>query len=599
MADQADTIKNNPTGTDDGSVSSAGSSGEAKDTANASITKPRSGAVTADEKKRFLAEIVALRGLSNASDAIAKSIAEVGKGGILIVNELDFATEEIIYLNICQKLDSLLVLSKVAAERCQEFAEVQLPDDKASENESVEAASMKVAMVSPVAIVSGITAGATAMSGLLGAVGDIIGFFRSDYEFKGQTLTPEDLYIHALVADKLRNDGRDVYLIDFHALKESRLISDLNELFRRKLTMLTCAESIKSKYIDEQTELATALEAHVASLRVKLVENLINEDEQVIATLRQEIDQKTCDVMTYQKNRVPDSQITALETYLASLRAKLADELLKDNLGSKDALNLEIQKIVQQLAENEKASADKKLTEAEVKALTDQLKLYQTKLVEMVVNAGYNPKEALTQEIEHVNELLKDIQNGRVPASQISALETYVASLNVKLVDCLATNDADVKARLEGEISRTACQIEAIRKAMSGAQGIISNCTKVSDAIDAFITAITTVPSSGNYPPYVVACVREYFAGESIKFILKLKLITSGADFIIEKPPFYSRDVHTSYLGGGVVSFILAEKEGKIVASGTVGDVIGLNHRIGEKPKLIEWTKDALAWGLG
>jgi len=598
MADQTDTVKNNPTGTDDDSGSSAGSSGEAKDTANASITKPRSGAVTADEKKRFLAEIVALRGLSKASDAIAKSIAEVGRGGILIVNELDFVTEEIIYLNICQKLDSLLMLSKEAEKRCQEFAEAQ-PDDKVPKRELVKGTSSKLATAIAPAALGTITAGATAISGLLGAVGDIIGFFRSDYEFKGQTLTPEDLYIHALVADKLRNDGRDVYLIDFHALKESRLISDLNELFRRKLTMLTCAESIKSKYIDEQTELATALEAHVASLRAKLVENLINEDEQVIATLRQEINQQTCDLMTYQENRVPDSQITALETYLASLRDELADELLKDNLGSKDALNLEIQKIVQQLAENEKASADKKLTEAEVKALTDQLKLYQTKLVEMVVNAGYNPKEALTQEIKHVNELLKDIQNGRVPASQISALETHVASLNVKLVDCLATNDADVKARLEGEISRTACQIEAIRKAMSGAQGIISNCTKVSDAIDGFITAITTVPSSGNYPPYVVACVREYFAGERIKFILKLKLITSGADFIIEKPPFYSRDVHTSYLGGGVVSFILAEKEGKIVASGTMGDVIGLNHRIGEKPKLIEWTKDALAWGLG
>lgn len=598
MADQADTIKNNPTGTDDDSGSSAGSSGEAKDTANASITKPRSGTVTADENKRFLAEIVALRGLSKASDAIAKSIAEVGKGGILIVNELDFATEEIIYLNIRQKLDSLLVLSKEAAESCQEFAEAQ-PVAKVPKKELVTGESSKLATTSAVAALVGITTGAKAISGLLGAVGDIIGFFRSDYEFKGQTLTPEDLYIQALVADKLRNDGRDVYLIDFHALKESKLVSDLNELFRRKLTMLTCAESIKSKYIDERTELATALEAHAASLRVKLAENLIKADEQVIATLRQEINQKTCDLITYQENRVPDSQITALETYLASLRDKLADELLKDNLGSKDALNLEIQKIVQQLAENEKASADKKLTEAEVKALTDQLKLYQTKLVEMVVNAGYNPKEALTQEIKHANELLKDIQSGRVPASQISALETHVASLNVKLVDCLATNDADVKARLEGEISRTACQIEAIRKAMSGAQGIVANCTKVNDAIDAFITAITTVPSSGNYPPYVVACVREYFAGERIKFILKLKLITSGADFIIEKPPFYSRDVHTSYLGGGVVSFILAEKEGKIVASGTVGDVIGLNHRIGEKPKLIEWTKDALAWGLG
>jgi len=598
MADQTDTIKNNPTGTDDGSGSSAGSSGEAKDTANASITKPRSGAVTADEKKRFLAEIVALRGLSKASDAIAKSIAEVGKGGILIVNELDFVTEEIIYLNIRQKLDSLLVLSKEAAESCQEFAEAQ-PVAKVPKKELVTGESSKLATTSAAAVLGGITTGATAISGLLGAVGDIIGFFRSDYEFKGQTLTPDDLYIQALVADKLRNDGRDVYLIDFHALKESKLVRDLNELADRKLIMLTCAESIKSKYIDERTELATALEAHVASLRVKLAENLIKADEQVIATLRQEINQKTCDLTKYQENRVPDSQITALETYLASLRTKLADELLKDNLGSKDALNLEIKKIVQQLAENEKASADKKLTEAEVKALTDQLKLYQTKLVEMVVNAGYNPKEALTQEIKHVNELLKDIQNGRVPASQISALETHVASLNVKLVDYLATNDADVKASLEGEINRTACQIEAMSKAMGEAQEIVSKCTKVSDAIDAFITAVTTVPSSGNYPPYVVACVREYFAGERIKFILTLKLITSGADFIIEKPPFYSRDVHTSYLGGGVVSFILAEKEGKIVASGTVGDVIGLNHRIGEKPKLIEWTKDALAWGLG
>ena len=39
MADQTDTVKNNPTGTDDDSGSSAGSSGEAKDTANANTTK--------------------------------------------------------------------------------------------------------------------------------------------------------------------------------------------------------------------------------------------------------------------------------------------------------------------------------------------------------------------------------------------------------------------------------------------------------------------------------------------------------------------------------------------------------------------------------
>jgi hypothetical protein len=579
MADKTDTTTN-PTGTGDDSGSDAGRGGETKDTAPASTTKPRSGEVTADENKRFLAEIVALHGLSKASDTIAKSIAEADEGGILIVDELDFASDDIFYLDIRQKLDNLLELSKDAAKKCQEFGK----DEKVQMPPSVE-------LFSIVGGIAAATAGVTELSGLLGAVGDLIGFFRSDYELKGQTLTaPEDIYIQALVADKLCRDNRDVYLIDFHELKNSNLVSDLNQLIKEKLTMLTCAEAIKSKYINVQTGLATALETYLASLREKLVEYQVKMDEQVIATLRNEIDQKTSYLKGYQENRVSDSQITALETYLASLRTKLVDELLKDDLGTKDALKLEIQKIVQQLAENEKAPADKKLTEAQVKALTDQLKLYQTKLVEMVVSAGYNPKDALIQEIERVNELLKEIQKDRVPTAQVSALETHVASLNAKLVDCLATNDAEVKASLEEEIKRTTRQIEAMRKAMNEAQGIVSNCTKVSDAIDIFITAITTAPSGRNYPPYVVACVREYFAGERIRFILKLKLIASGADFIIEKPPFWSGDVHTSYLGGGVVSFILAEKDGRIAASGTVADVAALDHRIGKEPEEMKWN---------
>lgn len=585
MADQTDTTSN-PTGTGDDGGSDAGSGGETKDTAPASTTKSRRGEVTAAENKRFLAEIVALHGLSKASDAIAKSIAEAGEGGILIVDELDFAVDEIFCLDIRQKLDILLELSKEAEKKCKEFEVKKEPSGEVGKAEKEPSGEL----VRLVGVIPAATVGVTALSGLLGAVGDVIGFFRSDYELKGQTLTaPEDIYIQALVADKLRRANRDVYLIDFNALKKSKLVSDLNHLIKQKLTMLFFSEKIKSKYIDVQTGLATALEAHVASLRRKLVEYLVKADEEVIVILRHEIDQKTSDLKKCQESRVPDSQIAAQETYLASLRAKLVDELLKDNLSVKDELRLEIEKIVKQLAENEKASADKKLIDAEVKALTDQLKQYQTKLVDIAVSVGYNPKEALKQEIERVNEHLKDIQKGRVPAAQISAQETHIAALNVKLVECLATNDKEAKANLEGEINRTTSQIEEIRKAMKEAQGIISHCTKVSDAIDGFITAITTVPSGGNYPPYLVACLREYFAGGRIRFILKLKLIASGADFIIKKPPFWSWDVHTSYLGGGVVSFILAEKDGRIAASGTVTDVAALNHLIGEKPKLMKW----------
>jgi hypothetical protein len=93
MDDKTDTA--NRTGMGDESGSDTGSSGETIDTAPASTTKPRTGQVTADENNRFLAEIVALHSLSKASDEIAKSIADAGEGGILIVNELDFAADEI------------------------------------------------------------------------------------------------------------------------------------------------------------------------------------------------------------------------------------------------------------------------------------------------------------------------------------------------------------------------------------------------------------------------------------------------------------------------------------------------------------------------
>jgi hypothetical protein len=141
------------------------------------------------------------------------------------------------------------------------------------------------------------TVGVTALAGLLSSVGDVIGLFRSDYELKGQTLTtPEDIYIQAMVADRLRKANREVYHIDFQAIKESNLINDLNKLIKQELTLLSSAEAIKSTRIDVQAGLATVHEVHVEKLREKLVDYLVEVDEQVITTLRGEIDQKKRDI---------------------------------------------------------------------------------------------------------------------------------------------------------------------------------------------------------------------------------------------------------------------------------------------------------------
>lgn len=582
MGEQSNTAENS-TGTNDGSGSEAIGSSETPDSVPSSITKPHEGVVTADENKRFLAEIVSLRALQKASDTIAESItAEVSTGKILIVNEMDFAADEILYLDIRHKLDTLLKLSKDALDGCSK--KITPSKEKRLQKGRWEETG-RFSLVAFPALVSAAMAAIPQVSAFLGGVGDIVGLFRSDYEIRGQTLTvPEDIYIQALVADSLHRANLDAYLINFHSLKDSALIRDLNTLIIQKFAMLACAESIKSTKIDEQTEQATALDAFVAKLREKLADALLKMDKKVSDELRREIAGKTKSLEDFQRNRMPDSQIAGLESYLAGLRTKMVEELLKNNpRDSIKMLQAEVDKINEKLA-------DKTLKEAEVQSLTDQRKLYQTKMVDLVANGDYNSKEILKEEIGRVDEELLHIKENRVPTTQITALEAHITSLNEKLVDSLATNDEEAKAGLEEAINNATEQIKAIRESIWDAQRIVNTCTKVSDAIDAFTTSITTVPNGRDYSPYVVACVREYFAGDEFKYILKVKLIASGADFIIEKPPFWSKDVRTSYLGGGVVSFILAEKDGKIIVSGTVSDVSALDHRIGEDPKRIIWN---------
>ncbi|HOU61813.1 MAG TPA: hypothetical protein PK105_08590 [Rectinema sp.] len=572
------------TETGDESESAASSSETNEDASSKSITQPRKGEVVADENKRFLAEIVALRAMERISDAIAKSIvAEVREGKILIVNEMDFAGDEILYLDIRYKLNTLLDLSKKANEECQKF--IPHKEERAIKGLGKEAVVTQFAPPATLAAIPALIAGIPKVPVFLGAIGDIVGLFRSDYELKGQTLTvPEDIYIQAIVADRLHRAKLEAYLIDFHSLKESILTRDLNYLIQQKFEMLACAEAIKNTVIDAKSGQTTALETYVAKLREKLADALLKADKNVIDILEKKIEDKIKTLDNYQRDRMPDTLINGLESYLASLRNKMAEELLKnDPKKSIEELEFKIKEI------NEKLK-DKTLKEDEVQSLNDQRKLYQTKMVDLVVNCNYNTKEILKVEIDCIEKELEVLHKDRRPTTQINAIEAHIASLNTKLVDSLATNDEEIIDCLNREIDKWSNEIKKIRESMREAQEIVGKCTKVNDAIDVFITSITNVPIGRNYSPYVIACAREYFAGDQFKYILKLKLITSGADFIIEKPAFWSNDVRTSYLGGGIVSFILAEKNGRIAASGTISRLSALDHRIGDKPKEINWN---------
>lgn len=562
--------------------------------ADAAGTKPEKGTLTVDDKKRFLSEIVANHGLAKVGDQIAKAIEDAEPGGILIVDELAWSVNDVLYLDIRKKLQTLLKLSADAAKDCADFYKAQVePKPMIDQLKALAEAKPEELRIFGLTSILGaagtaLAADAEGITAGLKALGDIIGYFRSDYEIKGQTTTNvDDLYIQLLVAGKLEEMKKDVYLLNFNFISQSPLIEDLGKLFEQKYQLLTCAEKTKSKFIDGKAAQVQALETHLSSLKTKLIEYLVKVDDDILMTLKKEIDQQAAQLKDLQAARVPDSQISALETYLSSLRTKLLDELIKDNAIAKTSLEVEIEKIIKKL--EEKDNPNNKLTEVEVKALNDQLKMLQTRLADLLASTSSIAKAALKEEIEQVTNLLKTYQKARLPDSEISALETHLASLRAKLVECLVRNDDDALKSLNKEIEVTARQIEDCQKDMRPASGIVASSTKIVDAIDAFITAITTVPTGGTYSPLVNASIRENLSGDKIRYLLKIKMVSSDAEFIIEKPPFLVRNVRTSYIGGGVVSFVMAEKDGKIVAAGTVSGVATLDLKIGKEPEELKW----------
>lgn len=578
----------------------ADKTGDTNDQGTAPVweTKPKKGDVTADDKNRFLSEIVANHGLQKVGDKIAAAVKDTEPGDILIVDDLSWSVSDIFYLDIRQKLEALLRLTAEATQKCRETAgEQREPEDlldrinvtleklHPGEARLFSVSGLVGALGAAGALISKDTAG---IAEGIKAVGDIIGYFRSDYDIKGQTLTNvDDFYIQALVAGKLQKMKRGVYLLNFNFIERSKLIEDLGKLFEQKHQMLTCAEKIKSQFVSGNEARLTALETHLASLRAKLIEYLVKADEDIVETLKKEIDLTAALLIELLKRNIPNSQITALETYLSTLRTKLADELVKDISGARATVEAEIKKIEQRL--KDKDDPAKKLTDTEVQSLIHQRELYQAQLATIVVSEKNKSKENLRNEIEQVTAKLKEIQATRCPDSQITAVETHLAALRAKLVECLAKNENDAVESLEEEIAATTQMIGSIQKELQPAKGIVSSSTKVSEAVDAFFTTITAVPAGGTLSPLVAACIRESLREKEIRYILKIKMISSGADFIIEKPPFFVRNLRTSYLGGGVVSYVMAEKDGRIVASETVGDVAALDFKLGRDPSPLKW----------
>ena len=542
-----------------------------------------------------------------------------------MVDDLDIASGDVFYLDIQKKTAALLTITEKLRGQCEAFPPEPTWDKKPGsekgaakptdakdsakngDGESTDGegrngetkdgevkaeAGVDAGAAKSLLLGSPITAAAAligAVPGALSAVGDIVGHFKSDYVIKAQTpQNLNDYYAQTLVAGKIK-EAHKVYWQKFQTFEDSALLGSIIRLIRKHLKLLTGVERLKSYYIDPKEAEVQALTTHLATLRSKLAEYLVKVDDHTIETLKREIEAVNQQLKAHHESRSLDTQITGLETHLTSLRSKLVDELVKAGSEAITAVEKEIKSITDQLAANDTAAVDKKLAASTVTALNEQLKLLQTQLTSLIVSTASSHREVLEAEIGKTTTALETAIKKRLPDSQITHLETHYANLQAKLVEFLVKNDTLAKQRIEDRITEVNGQIEAAQTNLTGAKAIVNGAAKATETINAFITQITSVPSGGTQTPLVNACLQEALRSGQIQYLLNVKLVSSGGDFLTKKAPFWQWKVKTSYYAGGVISYLLVEKYGRVVASGTVADVAAMDHTLGEEPDPLDW----------
>jgi hypothetical protein len=92
---------------------------------------------------------------------------------------------------------------------------------------------------------------------------------------------------------------------------------------------------------------------------------------------------------------------------------------------------------------------------------------------------------------------------------------------------------------------------------------------------------LLTTAEGQNASPLVAAILQEKISELQITHLLYAKIVSSGGEAITGKRMIGSGE--TAYLGGSVVSYVLAKVEGEIVAAGTLVEAGRLDYKLGSK----------------
>jgi hypothetical protein len=166
------------------------------------------------------------------------------------------------------------------------------------------------------------------------------------------------------------------------------------------------------------------------------------------------------------------------------------------------------------------------------------------------------------------------------------SLNNQVQHLRQEIIAPLSKQSKALNAELanlpDSEKKKKQQEIANLEKAQALAEIAKEQSEALITAFDEISKTLLAIPEGQTASPLAAAILRERIESLEITHLLYATIVSSGGEVIIKKGWFICSG-HTEYLGGSVVSYLLADQDGRIVAADTLVDFGRLEYKLGSE----------------
>jgi hypothetical protein len=201
-------------------------------------SKPLEGKIETNDRFGYIAELVAYSAVQDLAAEItagltADSVLPSG-ATVLIVDQLDHATGDLPLATIKAQLDAFKLTLSAQLQQNEALLQRKAPESL------MLAAPALVTSVLPLAVAA------------LSLTADIAGYFRTDYQIKGQEFEVKKEVLVSAVASQLQTMNRRVYLENFYQLGRPPLITDFTTTHQDTITLKTLRNRLSTEVVEHK-----------------------------------------------------------------------------------------------------------------------------------------------------------------------------------------------------------------------------------------------------------------------------------------------------------------------------------------------------------